>query len=316
VTAVVDARDDEVAGGLDLEPTRCAICGTTGDAVEVYAANLPSTSYTAERFAPHRRPDRVHNRIVRCIHCGLVRSDPFARRQLLEPLYAESALGYDRLEPWRRTYGRYLRGLEQLGVVKGNLLEVGCGSGFFLEEALAQGYQSVRGVEPSAGAVQHARPSVRDQITVDVMRPGLFPGETFDVVCMFQVLDHLSEPGDVLRECLCVLRPGGLLLCLNHDVEALSARLLGERSPIVDVQHAYLYSQPTLRLLFERSGFVVRKAGRAFNNYEVDYLVRLAPLPHKPKRVLASLLRMTRLGRLRVRFPIGNQYLVAERPRA
>jgi len=112
---------------------------------------------------------------VKCSTCGLVRSDPVAPPELVAQLYRQSGFTYgDEVADLKRTYGRYLAELDKYGARKGALLEIGCGNGFFLQQALAQGYSSVRGVEPSRAAVSQAAPEVRDGIVCDLMRPGLF----------------------------------------------------------------------------------------------------------------------------------------------
>ena len=114
--------------------------------------------------------------MVSCGRCGLVRSDPVLDEANLTHLYAKSTFEYEaETANLRATYGRYLARLRKIGGRQESLLEVGCGDGFFLEQALQQGYTTVRGVEPSEAAIAGASPRVRDQIVCDVMRPGLFP---------------------------------------------------------------------------------------------------------------------------------------------
>jgi SAM-dependent methyltransferase len=191
---------------------------------------------------------------------------------------------------------------------------VGSGNGFFLEEARQRGYETVRGVEPSSAAVERADPAIRPGLVCDVMRPGLFEDGEFDAVCTFQVLDHLPDPAAVLLACRDVLRPGGVFLSLNHDVHAASARVLRERSPIVDIEHTYLFSQSTMRRLFELTGFQVLEQGRVQNTVSLAYLGQLLPVPRRVRPAVDALTRATRLGRVRVRLPLGNQYLIARRP--
>lgn len=297
-----------------LRPTRCAICGSMGNASEIYPARLASDAFSAAIFSARRLPDGIHYRLVQCRSCGLVRSDPAVDPAQIERLYGESAFEYgDEVENLVETYGGYLRRLERFGARRGSLLEIGSGNGFFLQEALRQGYADVRGVEPSAEAVAQASPTIRSRIHVGRVEPGLFEAESFDVICLFQVLDHLAAPGAVLDQCFTMLRPGGLVLCLNHNVDAVSARLLGEKSPIVDVEHTYLYSPRTLRVLFERHGFEVERIAAAWNRYSVGYLMRLFPLPHLLKKRLLGLLARGRLGRMRLSLPLGNLVVVARR---
>ena len=59
------------------------------------------------------------------------------------------------------------------------------------------------------------------------MRPGLFGAGQFDVICLFQVSTMCPNPDVLLDACFAALRPGGLVLSLNHNVGAVSARLLG-----------------------------------------------------------------------------------------
>ncbi len=297
---------------VHLHPTRCAICRTEGNASELYPANFDFSDFNPEIFSARRLPDRIHYRMVKCNACGLVRSDPVADTATLGELYRQSTFEYGtEVANLRRTYGRYLGRLDALGGCKGSLLEIGCGNGFFLEEAQARGYTDVRGVEPGSEAIAKAAPGVRERIVCDMMRPGLFAEASFDVVCLFQVFDHLPDPAGVLAEVHRVLKPGGLVLILNHNINALSARLLGERSPIIDLEHTYLYSPTTLARLAGDQGFSTLETGAVLNEYTLHYLTRLVPFPGFLKHPLLTLLRATPLGRLPVSVPLGNLYLIA-----
>jgi SAM-dependent methyltransferase len=303
------------ANSLSLKETRCAICGSADNAETVYAANLGPEAFTPTVFSARRAPDRIHYRIVRCLECGLLRSDPVASVEIVSDLYSRSEFHYaEESKNLADTYGRYLDELERYGRGKAALLEIGCGNGFFLEEARRHGYGVVRGVEPSADAVAQAPPDLREAIVVDVMRPGLFDEQSFDAICLFQVVDHLPDPAGVLKECWRLLRPGGLFLCLNHDVEAMSARLLGERSPIVDVEHTYLFSKSSISRLLETLGFRVLACGPVRNTYSLRYLSHLLPLPRRAKTPLLTALDVTRLGRVRLSVRLGNLYAIAQRP--
>jgi len=297
-----------------LSPTRCAICGTLGEATELFPENLTIEAFDAQHFSARRLPDRVHYRMVRCNKCGLVRSDPAGDPAKVAGLYARSTFDYqDEVPHLRRTYGRYLARLDRHGADRDGLLEVGCGNGFFLEEALLHGYRDVRGIEPSREAINQASESIRPLILEDVLRPALLPEQSTSVVCLFQVFDHLPDPGEALDELHRALRPGGLALFLNHDIGALSARLLGGRSPIIDVEHYYLYSRSTLSRLVAAHGFHVVESGSVWNTYSLAYLARLLPLPDGVKRAMLGFLAGSPPGRLPLSVRLGNLYVVAMR---
>jgi len=301
--------------GLDLVSTACAICGVKDNATVLYPANFDASAFQPGVFSARRLPDMLHYRIVRCNTCGLVRSDPIADAGLLQTLYRQSSFTYAADTPnLSKTYGHYLQKTEKYGVPKRRLLEIGCGDGFFLQEALTQGFAAVSGVEPGEEAIDRASADIRPHIVSGAMRPGLFPPGSFSLVCMFQTLDHIPDPNALLRECFDVLEPGGLVLCLNHNVQALSAHLLDERSPIIDIEHTYLYSPLTITRLFEQNGFHVLEAGPAWNVIRLYSLLRLMPFPAALKQKILALAENDLLGKLSFWLPLGNLYLIAQKP--
>ena len=299
--------------GVVLAPTICAICRTFGNADELFPPSYDLAAFNERVFSARRMPDSIHYRMVRCRKCGLVRSDPSADQASLSHLYERSSFDYAAEVPnLRHTYGRYLaRAKRNTG--GRSLLEIGCGSGFMLEEALSQGYEYVRGVEPSHKAIAAAPSSIRDRIVPGIMEPGLFEAGEFDTVCMFQVFDHLPDPGAILDQVHTLLSPTGVVLCFNHDVKSLSARILGERSPIVDIEHCYLYSLETMRRLLKKHGFAVVEAGGTTNTLSFSHLLHLLPSPARVKRGLLAAAGRTRIGHLPLRIPLGNLYAIGRR---
>ncbi len=306
---------------LCMIPTSCAICGNADNSIELFPANFTPQDLNANIFSARRMPDKIHYRLVRCQKCGLVRSDPIVDPETLAELYAKSSQTYDaEVSNLMDSYARYLeRATNRLNLLHpGNLhtetlLEIGCGSGFFLERALEYGFQRVVGIEPSRQAVEKRLPDARMEIINDILRPGLLPSGQFSLICMFQVFDHIADPNAFLEECCRALKPGGGILCLNHDVEALSARLMGERSPIIDIEHTYLYSKNTIRQIFSAHGFSVVETGTASNTYSLRYLFQLLPLPKQLKNSLLSMLRSQPAGNIKCTIPLGNLYLIAQK---
>jgi SAM-dependent methyltransferase len=299
---------------LELNQTRCAICGTLNNSKELYPANFASQAFNPAVFSARRLPDLLHYRIVKCCKCGLVRSDPIADVRLLEKLYKQSVFSYEQdVANLQSTYGRYLKKLENYIPEKKRLLEIGCGNGFFLEEALRQGYQEIKGVEPSEGAISLARPEIKPHITCGTMQSGLFERDYFDVICMFQLFDHVPDPNGFLESCVKVLKPGGFLLSINHNVEAFSAKIMGEKSPIVDIEHTFLYSPKTMGILFKKYSLKVIESGYVTNHIGFYSLTRLLPIPKVMKTALLGILKKSRAGSLNLSLPLGNLYIISER---
>ena len=161
-----------MAPGADvpLVDTRCTICETEGNASELFAPNLDASAFTSEVFSARRMPDRIHYRMVKCRSCGLIRSDPVLATEALAALYAESTFTYEaEVANLRATYSRYLRRAQAYVGGNATMLELGCGNGFMLEEAMAIGFKDARGVEPGQSTVDAAPPGVREKIVVDAL---------------------------------------------------------------------------------------------------------------------------------------------------
>jgi SAM-dependent methyltransferase len=294
-----------------MRRTLCAICDTDRWDQPLYAEALGHGAFTSERFSARRLPDRVHYRMVRCRNCGLIRSDPVLDETELAGLYAASQLTYAQEAIFAGdTYARYLREVLPLAPARDRLLEIGCGSGFFLECALDLGFGEVSGVDPSRHAVEAASPCVRDAIYRGGFQDGLFPEDHFSVVCGFQVFDHLANPNEILQACRRILRPGGLILLIHHDAGAWTHRVLGERSPIVDVEHIYLYDRGTMARILRKNGFEVLRVFSVRNRYPIYYWTSMAPIPAGLKHQLVPRLRNSSLGRHAVAWSAGNLGIV------
>jgi SAM-dependent methyltransferase len=300
------------ANFASLQPTHCPICETSGSDRQVYAMNFRPEDLNGAVFSARRAPDRLHYRIVRCQRCGLLRSDPILPAADLGRLYESSQFTYAvEAEFARETYRNYLDRALPLVRERHRLMEIGCGSGFFLRAALRAGFAEVWGVEPSTEAVSKATDDVRGHIRPGLYSDDTFPANHFDVICAFQVLDHAPDPTRLLLACMKDLKPGGLALFINHDCGGLSNRLLGELSPIVDIEHTVLFDKRTMRRLFEKCGFDVREVFSVRNTYPLHYWTKLAPLQRAVKSPLRSLLDSVSLGKLPITLRAGNLGIIA-----
>lgn len=282
----------------------------------LYEANLSEERLRAAAFSG-RLADagRAHYRMVKCSGCGLVRSNPVIEDARLRELYTHSGFGYaDELSNLKQTYGRCLEHVLDQLPDRGALLDVGCGNGFFLERALQLGFRQVRGVEPSAEAVALARPDVRANIVTRMFEPGMFPPESFDVISFFMLLDHISEPGKFLRACREMLKPGGFLICVTHDVRSLMVRLLGRRCPVIHIQHTCLYDRTTIAKLMRRSGLSQVDVRGLANGYSLDYWLKLFPAPGWLTRSLLNVTGLLGLRNRTLTLRAGNMVAYARKP--
>lgn len=105
-----------------------------------------------------------------------------------------------------------------------------------------------------------------------------FPENNFDVITMFDVVEHLYNPVDALKKICRLLKPGGVVYLLTPDCESVFAKLMGKYwFEIKPKEHIYYFSKSTLRLLFEKSGFTplaMKKTGKVLTFEYISTILR------------------------------------------
>lgn len=303
---------------MKLENRFCTLCGPEAGKRVKYPANFSEGDMNAEIFAARRMPDKRHFRLVECESCGIIYSDPASDSSELARLYKEAAVTYSSQE--EQIYESYAPVLDRAVAAtanRGTFLEIGGGRGFMLRYGAEKGFQKQVEIEPSADAEKKFKaPSPDAKFVRGIFTKGALPPRSVSVACFFQMLDHVPDPGAFLREVYEVLEPGGVALCVTHDTAALSARVLGERSPIYDIEHTYLFNQKNLSTLFERAGFDRIDAFSMPNRYSLGYWAYLFPFPKFVKNPVLSTLRALKLADRRINLYAGNLAVIGVKPAA
>lgn len=288
----------------------CPLCGPNNDYTVRYPEKL---NLATLNFMARKTPDHTHFRIVQCARCGLVYSNPIlADREILR-LYRESEFIS---EPQVENMGEdYIEQLTRIGPLmkKDSILEIGCANGFFLKRAKEFGFHNVQGIEPGNVAVSKATPDIHKNIINDFLHPGLFPEEKFDVICFFQVFDHILDPNEFLRTLYAYLKRGGILLALHHDIKSLLPFVFGEKASTYDVEHIYYWDKKTMRLILEKNRFEIVKIENISNTYQFDHVIRMLPLGDSWKRVIRRILGLFNLADARIRIKCENMVCVARK---
>ena len=242
-----------------LEHVRCNLCGAD-NGLERYPTTIsPGVDGDWRAFRCTHSGYGCHHTIVQCQQCGLVYTDPRPYDQDIAATYqaVEDPLYLEEREGRVLTFERHLWPLERLtGPPDGRpLLDVGCYTGVFVEMAASHGWDA-KGVEPSRWAVKQAQARGLQVLqgtldTVDLSE------EVFDVVTMWDVIEHVSDPYGTLQQAYRLLKPGGLAVLHTIDIESLFARVMGARWPWLMEMHLYYFSRRTLRAMLERCGFQV-----------------------------------------------------------
>jgi SAM-dependent methyltransferase len=299
-----------------LKMRSCPVCASSSDNAALFLEqSLDTAQLNSFSFASRKAPEFMSYRLLRCASCCTVYAVAAPPPEDLAVAYSEAA--YDSAEEAMlaaNTYESALRAVIASLPQRGRALEIGTGTGVFLERLLDAGFSDVVGVEPSKAAIDAAGVHIRPFIYEGIFVEEEFAPESLDLVCCFQTLEHVSAPKELTESCMRLLRPGGALAIVTHDYTAPINRLLGRRSPIIDIEHLQLFCGSSLDNLLASSGFVTEQITPLINRYPVRYWLRLLPLPGPIKKLVLQSLEFLGLSRLRVGMNVGNLLAIGRKP--
>ncbi len=145
-----------------------------------------------------------------------------------------------------------------------DVLDVGCGSGTLLGLLKHRGFRAT-GLDFSAEAAAIAKAENGVDVAVGSLEEAHFPAESFDVVTLFHVMEHVTNPRLVLAEVSRVLKPNGVAILQVPNIESWQFKIFGARWYGLDIpRHVIDYSRNSMLKLLADSGFVVNRI-RHFN---------------------------------------------------
>jgi len=198
--------------------------------------------------------------LLRCKKCNLIfrdQTNPAAISNLISLIYTEE---------WVKMRAKYTEDtfightafanqfVEMFSPNKGNLLEIGSGTGEFLFLAQEAGWDAI-GCEPSAEACSYARGQYNVNIINDFFHKGLFgQKQKFDAIVFWHVLEHLPDPLTFFAEVRSVLKPYGIIFFSIPNNDSYHNSLLGYNSPLYkEPDHFFHYSKDNLLQLLKKA---------------------------------------------------------------
>lgn len=238
-----------------------------------------------------------------CDKCGLTFSNPqvkivYETHNRYFKYYLKNETGRRRTARWR---------IEQIKKMNqgGRLFEIGCSGGLFLDEARNAGF-SVSGSELNKEAAFYARTMLGLTVYEEIDLFKIERDEKWDVIVMFNVLEHLSNPAESIRYILDnMLSREGLFVIEVPNIFTIHSRIAGTAGQHLSMVHNFYFSENTLENLFRRSGLEIRAKKWGKRIYSIGTSVGIVLRRHKWLKKLASgILKL--MGMYNKEIPIGT----------
>lgn len=195
--------------------------------------------------------------LLNCQGCGQFVS------QCSQAVYDDHMKRFNKAQPIDQNYRIHRKRLNKirsycnLSPGQTRMLDVGCSVGLFLEIAKESGYL-VTGVEPAELATETARSKGLD-VRCGFLEDLHFPESSFDVITMFEVIEHLKDPAGILKECHRILKPGGIIFISTGNAAGWTVRFLKNNWDYFDIQkgHISFFNPESLNKIVRGAGFRV-----------------------------------------------------------
>lgn len=252
--------------------------------------------------------------IVKCKKCGLVYTEP---QRVGADHYEEEYFVNKRSH--ERGYDNYIadkeniiktsrRRLEDIREYKqtGRLLDLGCATGFFMEVAKNDGWDCF-GVDVSKFASNHGKNKLGLNIFHGTLENAKFENNYFDVVTMWDYIEHSSNPLDELQEVNRTLKWAGIIVLTTPDINSLTARVFKNRwVSFKPEEHRCYFSERTIAQILEMAGFKIFRKTWGGQFIKLDVLVRRIERYNRPVGHV--------LGHLKRKFSLGERSVYIKTP--
>lgn len=209
----------------------------------------------------------VHNELSECKECGLQFITSIKSVEYYNQIYNEGYFKGDVYKNYleeethrRRLFRSKIKLIGKYIPGNGSVLDVGCGMGFFLMEMQNKGYR-VDGVEISEYAADIASKKLNTRIISRDLLNTSYKSKQFNIVTFWDVLEHIYDPVESLKEVLRIIRQDGVLIIETLNISSLTARVLKRKWPLYyPPYHLYYYNHRSMSRLLENTGFRIIKS--------------------------------------------------------
>lgn len=291
--------------------------------------------YLCEKASPSKFFKKLGYWILKCPNCGLLSLD--FNKDYSSFLHSYYQKGYFTGDNSARAYADYEKDkanvyknsrnlLNKIKYFKkkGNILDIGCAMGFFLEEAEKAGFESF-GVEVSKYAYSFANSKFGQRIYLGAIEEFFqrkdklkyFSNVLYDVVTLSDLIEHVKDPRSILQNLKKSLKKDGVIVIQTGDADSLWAKLMGKNWHFfAPPQHLYFFSRRTITELLNQAGFEVIKITHEGKYISLRYLFHMLRYANIPLfgDLLHNIIGNSKIGELSIMFKLYDNMIIFARP--
>ena len=298
----------------EFEDVRCNLCGA--DDYKVIIKSRYDSEQQEDLSVKFRSSgdETLIDQVVRCNQCELMYINPRIKSDRIIEGYSEGTdEGFISQEKGRLiTFDRCMDLIEK-HKKNGKVLDVGTAGGTFLKSAKDRGWE-VHGIEPNKWLANWGREHYGIDIKPGTIFDHKFDDNTFDVVTLWDVLEHVPDPKKTLDECNRILKEDGLIVVNYPDVGSWISRIMRSKWVFLLSVHLYYFTPKTIRNMLDKTGFSIVKKKPHFQTLQLDYLIfRMKAYSGLLSKVSNMVVKPLRLQNLQIPYWLGQTLIIARK---
>lgn len=297
---------------MEMEKINCNIC-EKNDYEIIYPSLYTDKDNVVELFkSSGDEPSK--DQIVKCKNCGLIYVNPRIQPEKIIEGYSEGSdeKFISQAEGREKTFTRSLKIIEKY-VPKGKLLDIGTAGGSFLAAAKKRGWQ-VFGIEPNKWLCDWGKKNYGIEIKQGTLEKNNFEPGTFDLVTLWDVLEHVPDPTDTLTRVNKLLKTNGTLVVNYPDIGSSVAQLMKRKWVFILAVHLFYFTPTTIRKLLEKCGFEVILIKKHWQTLQLGYLAsRFEPYSKLVCKIATKTVKTLKLADVQFPYWLGQTFVLAKK---
>ncbi|MFL2707198.1 MAG: class I SAM-dependent methyltransferase [Gammaproteobacteria bacterium] len=304
----------------NLAEVPCAICNSK-DYKVIYESRFPEIVDEDFLTSVYSSSSEVvlYERVVKCSNCCFVYTSPRLKNELIHQLYVDGSDEEFTTQDDLRvlTSNRNIKQLMKMGKFSNRshnkLLDIGCGSGTFLRSCRDNGF-SGEGIEPSKWLSSYSSTTHGLKVHQGILAENIKNlDDNYDLVSMWDVIEHLSNPSEELKIIRTILNDEGFLILNIPDIDSSIAKLMGRKWPFYLSVHLLYFSKKTIQKLLKQCGFEIVSYARHWQSLKLGYVFSKATGILPFLKFLSPIFNISFIYNLTFTYWIGQSLILAKK---
>ena len=261
---------------------------------------------------------KLMDQLVSCKECKTVYLNPRIKNEIILEAYSNAVdpLFYEQNEYRIKTFKNKLLYIIKKFKIQPNkniqILDIGCGGGAFPKAAHELNF-SVIGIEPSKWLSEKAKNEYDLDIRTGTLKDYNFPDSYFDIITLWDVIEHLTDPKDIMEESYRILKSNGLLLINYPDYSSFVRKILRYNWPFFLNVHLIYFDKKTIKRFIENNKFKIIKIKPYWQTLQLGYTLKRASEYFSFFKFLEKILSNTRVYNWSFTYNMGQTMVIAKK---